>query len=66
MNPSQSAKQGHRYEYRGVDVLALESGEVVRVARIDLAAYWPLQEVSIVSAEELKPLPMQYFHGGTA
>lgn len=59
----QLAKQGHRYEYRGVDVLALESGEVVRVARIDAELPWPLGAISTVHASELTPRPMRYFFG---
>jgi hypothetical protein len=54
------AKQGHLYQHGGIRVLALESGNSVRVA--------PIEELWIgpgytVKAEWLKPLPMVYFHG---
>lgn len=62
MNHTQ-AKQGHRYELQGVHVLALESGEAVRVARIEPERLWPLGEVRTVHATELIPLPMRYFYG---
>ncbi len=63
MSSKAPAKQGHRYKLQGVDVLALESGEVVRVARIEPEQLWPLGEVRTVSARDLDPVPMRYFHG---
>lgn len=57
-------KQGHKYAYRGWDVLALESGaEFVRVAPIDHSQPYPLGHAEFVNAADLIPQPMAYFHG---
>lgn len=56
------AKQGHRYSHNGHDVLALESGRVVRVAKIEPGSPW-LGRRYEAYAEWLEPLPMKYFHG---
>lgn len=56
------AIQGHRYSMGGVDVIALESGPVVRVGILSRGEPWFVGRDS-VSAERLKPLPMAYFHG---
>lgn len=58
-----TAKQGHRYQWYGYDVLALESGEgIVRVADLVPDQLW-LGKVHNVPAAELHPQPMVYFHG---
>ena len=57
------AQQGHRYLWCGVDeVLALESGQRVRVALLDDMQLW-FETRYIVDATDLTPLPMRYFHG---
>lgn len=54
------AQQGHRYLWCGVDeVLALDSGQRVRVAVID-SGQW-LGPEYVVDAADLTPLPMRYF-----
>ena len=58
-----SATQGHRYDLFGTDVLALESGEFVRVAKIDKSKPWPLTMEKKVYAHFLEPMPMVYFAG---
>jgi hypothetical protein len=59
------AQQGHRYLWCGVDeVLALESGQRVRVAVLDSGQPW-LGAQYAVDAADLTPLPMRYFHGQT-
>jgi len=58
-------RQGHKYNCWLGDVLALESapaGEIVRVAVIDHSQPYPLGRADLALAEELKPLPMRYFH----
>lgn len=57
------ARQGHRYELDGVEVLALSSGPRPRIAAIVRDRLWPLDEAVEVDAAELAPLPMAYFHG---
>lgn len=57
---NQPAQQGHLYRCQGRKVIALESGERVRVATIrdgwlDLRMH--------VDADQLEPLPMVYYHG---
>lgn len=56
------AKQGHTYLLNGVKVLALESGEVVRVSEIDHTRQWPLLDSIVAYAKDLTPLPMVYFN----
>lgn len=52
--------QGHVYDFYGAIVLALEGGERPLVATI--AKPW-LIDHRRVYAEDLRPLPMKYFHG---
>lgn len=59
------AKQGHRYEWSGAEVLAMENGQFPVIQRITRTAVWPLSYVGRVDAKSLKPLPMAYFHGET-
>lgn len=60
MQHPEIAQQGHLYEYRGERVIAMNSGEIVRVRKF----VWEwLGESIIADAEELEPLPMVYFHG---
>lgn len=59
-----TAKQGHRYRHGEADVLALESGRVVRVAELVPGQPW-LGRPFTARAERLQPLPMRYFHGET-
>lgn len=59
---SGDARQGHLYEWRGHTVLAVSSGSLPRVAYIDTAWQWFAPPFH-VSASELAPLPMKYFHG---
>ncbi len=55
------AQQGHRYLWCGVDeVLALESGQRVRVAVIERDQPW-LGARYVLDAADLTPLPMRYF-----
>lgn len=56
------AKQGHLYRLDSVDVLALESGPVVKVGILSRGDVWFVAQER-VSAERLKPLPMVYFQG---
>lgn len=65
-NPTKRASQGHRYQFKNHEVLALASGERVLVARICHSRAWPLAETFVADAIELVPLPMRYFHGDTA
>ena len=58
-----TAKQGHVYRYRLMRVMALESGARVKVAEVDHSRPWPLGKQFIVSACDLSPQPMAYFHG---
>ena len=57
------AKQGHKYELDGVEVLALSSGPRPRVAAIVRDRLWPLDDAVEVDAAELVPLPMAYYRG---
>lgn len=57
-----TARQGHKYDYFGVPVLAMESGERVKVREIQQDATWLGAEM-IAHADWLKPMPMKY-HGG--
>lgn len=57
------AQQGHAYEFRGRKVLALDvSDRLPTVAYAPPDALW-ISEPFHVNAEDLKPLPMAYFHG---
>lgn len=55
------AKQGHRYRYEDMDVLAMESGKVVTVRKIEPGADWLGRRFTVYAAW-LEPLPMVY-HG---
>jgi hypothetical protein len=57
-------KQGHKYDYAGRTVLAMESKAegVVRVRPIEPTECYPLGREWNVIAFDLKPLPMRYFH----
>ena len=58
------AQQGHRYHLNGKNVLALESGQRVRVLYFDSKQPW-ISKISKVFCNELIPQPMKYFHGET-
>lgn len=59
-----NAKQGHRYQHKGWDVMALETGDgLVKVAPLDDDQPYPLGRAFFAQAGELSPLPMRYFHG---
>ena len=55
------AQQGHKYRYGSVDVIAMESGPIVRVGILSRGEPWFTRQER-VSAEKLEPLPMVY-HG---
>jgi hypothetical protein len=59
------AKQGHRYKWNGIDVMAMENGPFPVIHRITERAPWPLSYIGRVDAESLTPQPMAYFHGET-
>jgi len=61
-------KQGHKYEYAGREVIAIEniSDGIVRVKPIEadpFGAWTGLGRDWLVLADDLKALPMKYFHG---
>ena len=56
------AQQGHRYHLHGKNVLALESGQRVKVLFFDPEQPW-VSKISKVFCNELIPQPMKYFHG---
>lgn len=62
-------QQGHRYLYKGRDVLALKTKTkfgitIALVAEIHEDCLWPLDDERFVVDEvHLTPLPMRYFHG---
>lgn len=55
------ARQGHKYSYFGLAVIAMESGSRVKVRQLWPDAPWLGAEMT-ADAEWLKPLPMKY-HG---
>ncbi len=58
-----NVQQGHKYLFRGVEVIALSSGtEVIRVAELDHSQPYPLGPAKLASAYYMEPLPMRYFH----
>jgi hypothetical protein len=57
------AQQGHLYRWRGVDVIALETGSLVDVREIDPDAPLWIGRKEEAIADALTPLPMKYFHG---
>lgn len=62
MTEHATAQQGHRYQFDGKDVLAMQSGVVVQVREIDQTEAYPLGKAITVKASWLTPLPMKYFH----
>ena len=57
------AKQGHKYKYGTIEVIAMHSGSVVEVRPILKDQAYPLGGSIVVKASWLQPLPMSYFHG---
>lgn len=57
-----TARQGHRYTCNGKDVLALESGRLVKILYFDPDKPW-LGEIGFAQADKLIAQPMKY-HGG--
>ena len=57
------AKQGHRYDFQGRAVMAMETSEYPVVHVIDHSMPWPLRYLGRVNASKLTPLPMVYFNG---
>ena len=55
-----TARTGHRYDLNGCEVIAMEPGDFPLVATV--AQPW-VKDHRRVSAADLKPLPMAYFHG---
>jgi hypothetical protein len=55
-------KQGHRYSLGGSSVIALDSGPQARVMHFRPGEPWH-GLVEVVSADQLVPEPMKYFHG---
>lgn len=56
------AKQGHRYTYNNQSVLALNTGQIVRILSFDSNKPW-LGDIYQVPAFLLTPEPMAYFQG---
>lgn len=61
-NPLKYAKQGHRYLCNGKDVLALESGRLVKILYFYPDKPW-LGEIGFAQADKLIPQPMKYYWG---
>ena len=59
------AEQGHRYKMGDREVMAMDSGLVVRVRPIDQSEAYPLGAPITVKASWLTPLPMKYYSGET-
>lgn len=57
------ARQGHLYEHFGMRVIAMESGERVKVREV-VADTLGLGPEMVAQADWLLPLPMKYFGGG--
>ena len=57
-----TAKQGRLYQYGSHQVIAMTSGETVRVRELVPDDPW-LGQAWNVPADELKPLPMKYYGG---
>lgn len=57
------ARQGHLYEHFGMRVIAMESGERVKVREVIPDAIFLGPEM-VAQADWLKELPMKYFGGG--
>ena len=59
-------KQGHRYSYKGQDVMAVtDDQELPSVAPIDHSQPYALGLKFFAPADQLIPLPMSYYHGQT-
>jgi len=59
-----TAKQGHKYLFEGVEVIAMESGRIVHVREIVSGDVWrQLGKRKLAPASMLTPLPMKYFGG---
>ncbi len=58
-----TALQGHRYLLGDKSVIAMQSGEVIRVRELDQSEPYPLGPAKEVHAAWLKPEPMKYFKG---
>lgn len=59
---TKNAQQGHRYTCNGKDVLALESGRLVKIMYFDPDKPW-IGEIGFAQADKLIPQPMKYFGG---
>ena len=56
-------RQGHKYDMGGVEVLAIEVANVLGAWRVrEIDGEW-LGAAHLVFPEDIKPLPMAYFHG---
>lgn len=53
------ARQGHLYYYKGIAVIALESGDIVLLLRASDSTVSKFR----VDAAALIPMPMRYYHG---
>ena len=60
----QMARQGHRYQFRGFDVIALETGKRVKVLIYCKDKPWRDYLVT-AHADDLSPMPMVYYQGQT-
>ncbi|CAB5224372.1 hypothetical protein UFOVP393_64 [uncultured Caudovirales phage] len=60
--PDQLIKQGHRYKFGGSPVIALDSGDEVRVMHFCPEEPWH-GLVEVAHSSQLTPEPMKYFHG---
>jgi hypothetical protein len=56
----QIARQGHRYLCNGKDVLALETGRMVKILYFNVERPW-LCSTGYAQADKLVPQPMVYF-----
>ena len=57
------ARQGHRYKYGDLNVIALQHGHVVEAIEIDPSNPSGMGRKHTVKASWLTPQPMVYFHG---
>ena len=55
------ARQGHKYQLDGKQVISMQTGLVVRVREIDHTEPYPLGRAITVKASWLTPLPMVYY-----
>jgi hypothetical protein len=61
---TQIARQGHRYQFNGQDVIALSTGERVEVLAFNPHRPWR-DSIFVAYAKDLIPMPMVYFGGQT-